>query len=142
MAAMPANSSELWAWSTRSAAASRAELDKLISGPRSQEIEVARAQRAAAEAQGPQAEAAAVLGAMGKLPGPDRPVIGQRANVLKELVQGLLSERLAAVKGAAMAARIAAARGSPDMLPEASITRPRLYSDGIDLTVAPARALA
>jgi len=35
----------------RSVAAARAELDKLISGPRSQEIEAARAQRAAAEAQ-------------------------------------------------------------------------------------------
>jgi HlyD family secretion protein len=35
----------------RSVAAARAQLDKLISGPRSQEIEVARAQRAAAEAQ-------------------------------------------------------------------------------------------
>jgi HlyD family secretion protein len=35
----------------RAVAAARAELDKLISGPRSQEIEAARAQRAAAEAQ-------------------------------------------------------------------------------------------
>lgn len=35
----------------RSVAAARAELDKLVSGPRSQEIEAARAQRAAAEAQ-------------------------------------------------------------------------------------------
>jgi HlyD family secretion protein len=35
----------------RSVAAGRAELDKLIGGPRSQEIEAARAQRAAAEAQ-------------------------------------------------------------------------------------------
>jgi len=34
----------------RSVAAGRAELDKLVSGPRSQEIEAARAQRAAAEA--------------------------------------------------------------------------------------------
>ena len=49
-----------------------------------------------------------VLGAMGKLPGEERPLVGQRANVLKEQVQGLLAERLAAVKGAAMAARIAA----------------------------------
>ena len=49
----------------------------------------------------------AVLGAMGKLPGDERPVVGQRANVLKDQVQGLLSERLAAVKGAAMAERIA-----------------------------------
>ena len=39
-----------------------------------------------------------VLGAMGKLPGDERPLVGQRANVLKEQVQGLLSERLQAVK--------------------------------------------
>ena len=49
-----------------------------------------------------------VLGAMGKLPGDERPLVGQRANVLKEQVQSLLSERLAAVKAAAMAERIAA----------------------------------
>jgi len=49
----------------------------------------------------------AVLGAMGKLPGPERPLIGQRANVLKEQVSGLLAERLRAVKAAAMAERIA-----------------------------------
>jgi phenylalanyl-tRNA synthetase alpha chain len=48
-----------------------------------------------------------VLGAMGKLPGDERPLVGQRANVLKEQVQGLLSERLQAVKAAAMAERIA-----------------------------------
>jgi phenylalanyl-tRNA synthetase alpha chain len=48
-----------------------------------------------------------VLGAMGKLPGEERPLVGQRANVLKEQVQGLLSARLVAVKGAAMAERIA-----------------------------------
>ncbi|WP_415398762.1 phenylalanine--tRNA ligase subunit alpha [Synechococcus sp. W4D4] len=48
-----------------------------------------------------------VLGAMGKLPGDERPVVGQRANVLKEQVQTLLSERLQAVKSAAMAERIA-----------------------------------
>lgn len=35
----------------RAAAAARAEVEKLVSGPRSQEIEAARAQRAAAEAQ-------------------------------------------------------------------------------------------
>ena len=40
-----------------------------------------------------------VLGAMGKLPGEERPLVGQRANVLKEQVQTLLSERLTAVKG-------------------------------------------
>ena len=49
----------------------------------------------------------AVLGAMGKLPGEERPVVGQRANVLKNQVQTLLSARLQAVKQAAMAARIA-----------------------------------
>ena len=49
-----------------------------------------------------------VLGAMGKLPGDERPLVGQRANVLKSQVQNLLSERLQAVKQAAMEARIAA----------------------------------
>ena len=49
----------------------------------------------------------AVLGAMGKLPGEERPVVGQRANVLKNQVQTLLAERLQAVKQAAMAERIA-----------------------------------
>ncbi len=48
-----------------------------------------------------------VLGAMGKLPGDERPLIGQRANVLKEQVQTLLGERLTAVKSAAMAERLA-----------------------------------
>ena len=48
-----------------------------------------------------------VLGAMGKLPGNERPLVGQRANVLKEQVQTLLSDRLKAVKSAAMAERIA-----------------------------------
>ena len=48
-----------------------------------------------------------VLGAMGKLPGSERPLVGQRANVLKTQVQSLLAERLAAVKQAAMAERIA-----------------------------------
>ena len=48
-----------------------------------------------------------VLGAMGKLPGEERPLIGQRANVLKEQVQALLGERLTAVKSAAMAERLA-----------------------------------
>ena len=48
----------------------------------------------------------AVLGAMGKLPGCDRPVIGQRANVLKEQVSERLAERLAGLKAAAMAERI------------------------------------
>ena len=48
-----------------------------------------------------------VLGAMGKLPGNERPLVGQRANVLKEQVQTLFSDRLKAVKSAAMAERIA-----------------------------------
>ena len=48
-----------------------------------------------------------VLGAMGKLPGDERPLVGQRANVLKSQVQTLLSDRLQAVKQAAMEARIA-----------------------------------
>ena len=49
----------------------------------------------------------AVLGAMGKLPGQDRPLVGQRANVLKTQVQALLADRLEAVKAAAMEERIA-----------------------------------
>ena len=49
----------------------------------------------------------AVLGAMGRLPGEERPLVGQRANVLKDQVQTLLAERLTAVKGAALAERIA-----------------------------------
>ena len=48
-----------------------------------------------------------VLGAMGKLPGQDRPLVGQRANVLKTQVQALLADRLEAVKAAAMEERIA-----------------------------------
>ena len=48
-----------------------------------------------------------VLGAMGKLPGQERPLVGQRANVLKTQVQSLLGERLQTVKQAAMAERIA-----------------------------------
>ena len=47
-----------------------------------------------------------VLGAMGRLPGDERPVVGQRANVLKEQLQQLLGERLEAVKSAAMAERL------------------------------------
>ena len=49
----------------------------------------------------------AVLGAMGKLPGDERPLVGQRANVLKAQVQTLLADRLQAVKQVAMDARIA-----------------------------------
>ena len=48
-----------------------------------------------------------VLGAMGKLPGNERPLVGQRANVLKTQVQALLSERLQVVKRAALEARLA-----------------------------------
>ena len=59
-----------------------------------------------------------VLGAMGKLPGDERPLVGQRANVLKTQVQNLLSERLLAVKQAAMAERIA--RESIDVTAPAS----------------------
>ncbi|MCS5697543.1 phenylalanine--tRNA ligase subunit alpha [Cyanobium sp. FGCU-52] len=47
-----------------------------------------------------------VLGAMGRLPGDERPLVGQRANVLKEQLQGLLKERLDEVKRAAMAERL------------------------------------
>ena len=39
-----------------------------------------------------------VLGAMGKLPSEERPLVGQRANVLKTQVQNLLGERLQVVK--------------------------------------------
>jgi phenylalanyl-tRNA synthetase alpha chain len=49
----------------------------------------------------------AVLGAMGRLSAEERPLVGQRANVLKEQVQTRLSSRLAAVQQAALAARIA-----------------------------------
>ena len=63
-----------------------------------------------------------VLGAMGKLPGDERPLVGQRANVLKEQVQALMAERLAAVKGAAMAKRIAAE--TLDVTTPASFTPP------------------
>ena len=59
-----------------------------------------------------------VLGAMGKLPGDERPLVGQRANVLKTQVQNLLTERLLAVKQAAMAERIA--RESIDVTAPAS----------------------
>ncbi len=59
-----------------------------------------------------------VLGAMGKLPGQERPLVGQRANVLKTQVQSLLGERLQAVKQAAMAERIA--RESLDVTAPAS----------------------
>ncbi|MFM7395228.1 MAG: phenylalanine--tRNA ligase subunit alpha [Cyanobium sp.] len=47
-----------------------------------------------------------VLGAMGRLPGDERPLVGQRANVLKEQLQRLLKERLEEVKRAGMAERL------------------------------------
>ncbi|MCP9833704.1 MULTISPECIES: phenylalanine--tRNA ligase subunit alpha [unclassified Cyanobium] len=47
-----------------------------------------------------------VLGAMGRLPGDERPLVGQRANRLKDQVQQLLGARLEAVRGAAMAERL------------------------------------
>ncbi|MGB0824756.1 MAG: phenylalanine--tRNA ligase subunit alpha [Synechococcus sp.] len=59
-----------------------------------------------------------VLGAMGKLPGEERPLVGQRANVLKTQVQSLLGDRLQAMKQAAMAERIA--RESLDVTAPAS----------------------
>ena len=59
-----------------------------------------------------------VLGAMGKLPGDERPLVGQRANVLKTQVKTLLSDRLQAVQQAAMAERIA--RESIDVTAPAS----------------------
>ena len=55
---------------------------------------------------GKKGQLSAVLGAMGKLAAEERPLVGQRANVLKELVQGLLSERLETVKSAALGERI------------------------------------
>ena len=55
---------------------------------------------------GKKGQLSAVLGAMGKLAAEERPLMGQRANVLKELVQGLLSQRLEAVKSAALVERI------------------------------------
>jgi phenylalanyl-tRNA synthetase alpha chain len=47
-----------------------------------------------------------VLGAMGRLPGQERPLVGQRANRLKEEVQRLLGERLESVRSAAMVERL------------------------------------
>lgn len=81
------------------------------------EAEAAEAISAAADAEaleqlrigllGKKGRLSGVLGAMGKLPGDERPLVGQRANVLKSQVQTLLSDRLQAVKQAAMEARIA-----------------------------------
>ena len=76
-------------------------------------VEIAEAVDAAALEQlrvgllGKKGRISGVLGAMGKLPGDERPVVGQRANVLKTQVKTLLSDRLQAVQQAAMAERIA-----------------------------------
>ena len=76
-------------------------------------VEIAEAVDAAALEQlrvgllGKKGRISGVLGAMGKLPGDERPVVGQRANVLKNQVKTLLSDRLQAVQQAAMAERIA-----------------------------------
>ncbi len=48
-----------------------------------------------------------VLGTMGQLPGKERPLVGQRANLLKNQVQKLLAERLQVVKSIKMAKLIA-----------------------------------
>ena len=49
-----------------------------------------------------------VLGAMGRLPGDQRPLVGQRANDLKEQLQSLLLQRQTGLRQAALAERIAA----------------------------------
>ncbi len=43
-----------------------------------------------------------ILGGMGRLPGSDRPLVGQRANVLKEGLQNLLADRLKTLKDQAL----------------------------------------
>ncbi|WP_320667156.1 phenylalanine--tRNA ligase subunit alpha [Prochlorococcus sp. MIT 1307] len=48
-----------------------------------------------------------VLGAMGQLPSSDRPLVGQRANVLKNQLQGLISQRLQLLKQKALADLVA-----------------------------------
>ena len=48
----------------------------------------------------------AVLGAMGRLSAEERPLVGQRANALKEQVQTLLAERLQNLQQQALAERI------------------------------------
>ncbi len=47
-----------------------------------------------------------VLGAMGRLPGEERPLVGQRANRLKDQVQQLLNERLSSLRSAALVERL------------------------------------
>lgn len=71
---------------------------------------------------GKKGQLSGVLGAMGKLSAEERPFVGQRANVLKEQVQGLLAERLATVQAAAMAAKIA--RETIDVTAASSYTLP------------------
>lgn len=71
---------------------------------------------------GKKGQLSGVLGAMGKLSAEERPLVGQRANVLKEQVQGLLAERLATVQAAAMAAKIA--RETIDVTAASSYTLP------------------
>jgi phenylalanyl-tRNA synthetase alpha chain len=48
----------------------------------------------------------AVLQAMGRLSAEERPLVGQRANVLKEQLQALMAERLATLKAAALEERL------------------------------------
>ena len=71
---------------------------------------------------GKKGKLSSVLGAMGRLPGPERPLVGQRANVLKEQLQGLLTQRLGDVKAAALAERIA--RESLDVTASCSYVPP------------------
>ncbi len=52
---------------------------------------------------GKKGRVSAVLSSMGKIPGNERPLIGQRANLLKAQLQGLLEGRLRDLKSAAMA---------------------------------------
>ena len=92
-------------------------LNELSAQLESLEAEAARNIEAAASASeleelrvsllGKKGRLSGVLGAMGKLSAEERPLVGQRANVLKEQVQTLLSTRLKAVQQAAMAAKIA-----------------------------------
>jgi len=107
-------------------------LSELSAQLESLEAEAARSIEAAASAAeledlriallGKKGRLSGVLGAMGKLSAEERPVVGQRANVLKEQVQGLLSSRLSAVQEAAMAAKIA--RETIDVTAASSYTLP------------------
>ena len=55
---------------------------------------------------GKKGKISSILAAMGRLPGDERPVVGQRANRLKQNLQQLLSERLTAISQLAMATRL------------------------------------